>query len=251
MPPFTAHNIRFEDGTCTMPGGPPILEESALFKAAVRMLRLVFPQGLEGKSIADLGCLEGGYATGFARLGMTSTGFDAREANVENCRYVADKVKLPNLSFARDDVKNIDRYAPFDAIWACGIYYHIENPRALMEKLSTACKRLLLLHTHFTYNRLTPGAEYHRLSDLCEHERLMGRWFEESKGSQEEHDNALWASWKNPRSFWIQKEHLLDLMQRVGFDIVIEQYDWLSPILGGMSSTYHSVDRGFFIGIKT
>jgi hypothetical protein len=63
---FTAHNIRLPDGTETWPEGT-LLEEYGSFRAPVRMLKLVFPEGLRDKSIADLGCLEGGFTTGFWR----------------------------------------------------------------------------------------------------------------------------------------------------------------------------------------
>jgi hypothetical protein len=47
------------------------------------MLNLVFPDGLRGKRIADLGCLEGGYAVEFARLGMNATGIEVRDSNFQ------------------------------------------------------------------------------------------------------------------------------------------------------------------------
>jgi SAM-dependent methyltransferase len=249
---FTAHNIRLSDGTQTRPNDPWPLEEGEVFRAARRMLNLVFPEGLTGKSIADLGCLEGGYTTGFARLGMAATGFEARESNLENCRYVKDRVKLDNLNFIKADVNTIDQYGPFDAIWAAGIFYHVESPRSLMQKMARVCGKILMVETHFTYEQRTPGADNHRLSELCEHEGLMGRWYHEFDGSVsiEEIENSKWSSWLNGRSFWLQKEYLLDLMHREGFDIVLEQYDGMPDILAGMKNYYHLLDRGMFIGIR-
>ncbi|HVH79243.1 MAG TPA: hypothetical protein VM782_07630, partial [Stellaceae bacterium] len=92
--PFTAHNIALPDGTRTVPEFEDLLEDGPAFKAAARMLKLVFPDGLAGKTIADLGCLEGGYATGFARLGMKATGFEIRDISLSRARYVADKLRL-------------------------------------------------------------------------------------------------------------------------------------------------------------
>ena len=63
---FTAHNIVFGDGTCTRPGFPP-LESGGIFQAALRDLKLFTTPGA---TVADLGCLEGGYAAGFARAGV-------------------------------------------------------------------------------------------------------------------------------------------------------------------------------------
>jgi 2-polyprenyl-3-methyl-5-hydroxy-6-metoxy-1,4-benzoquinol methylase len=142
---FIAHNIRLIDGTETYPAAGYLLEEAGRFQAAKRMLNLVFPEGLSGKRIADLGCLEGGYATGFARLGMNATGIEIRDSNFRNCLYVKSKVNLPSLTFIQDDVNNIDKHGTFDAIWACGIFYHLENPRSFMERAARACEKMILL----------------------------------------------------------------------------------------------------------
>jgi SAM-dependent methyltransferase len=249
---FTHHNIRLDDGTQTYPAAGYLLEENGRFQAAKRMLNLVFPDGLQGKRIADLGCLEGGYATGFARLGMDATGIEVRESNFQNCLYVRSNVNLPNLSFVKDDVYNVDQYGIFDAIWACGIFYHLDKPRSFMEKVARTCRKVLMLETHFTHAQRTSAAEQYKLSDLCEHDNLRGRWYHEySNASQDDLENLKWASWSNRDSFWLQKEHLLQLIRDFGFDIVLEQYDSMPNILEDMVSYYHAHDRALFVGIKS
>jgi SAM-dependent methyltransferase len=249
---FTAHNIRLNDGTETYPAAGCLVEQLGRFQAAKRMLNLVFPDGLSGKSIADLGCLEGGYTTGFARLGMDTIGVEVRDSNFQNCLYVLANVGLPNLRFVKDDIKNIENYGMFDAIWACGIFYHVDNPRSFMQSAARACRKILLVETHFTYADRTPAADLYKLSDLCEHDGLKGRWHEEhSDIPQYELENLKWASWSNQRSFWVQKEYLLQLLRDVGFDIVLEQYDLMDNIVAGMESYYHTHDRGLFVGIKS
>jgi SAM-dependent methyltransferase len=249
---FTAHNIRLSDGTYTYPAAGCLIEEDFRFGAAKRMLNLVFPDGILGKRIADLGCLEGGYATGFARLGMTAVGIEARESNFQNCLYVKSNANLPNLSFVRDDINNIAKYGIFDAIWACGILYHLQNPRSFLITAARVCRRIILIETHFTHAHWTPAAERHKLSDICEHDGLRGRWMQEYNDiSQDQLETLKWASWSNQRSFWVRKEHLLNLIKDVGFDIVIEQYDLFPNILGGMDHYYRGEDRALFVGIKS
>jgi SAM-dependent methyltransferase len=249
---FTAHNIRLLDGSETYPAAGCLVEELGKFRAAKRLLNLVFSGKLSGQRIADLGCLEGGYATGFARLGMHATGFEIRDSNFQNCLHVKSNVGLPNLRFVKDDVNNIDRYGTFDAIWACGIFYHVENPRTFMERLARACKKVILLETHFTYPDRTLAADRYNLSDVCEHEGLKGRWYHEYEDvSPQELENLKWASWSNQRSFWVEKKCLLQLLLDVGFNIVLEQYDLMENIRSGMESYYHALDRGLFVGIKS
>jgi hypothetical protein len=93
------------------------------------------------------------------------------------------------------------------------------------------------------------------LSSPGENEGLPGRWFTEfhSERSFGKRESLKWSSWDNRRSFWIQREHLLQTIRDVGFDLVMEQYDNLEPniadcLLGG---SYQANLRGTFIGIKT
>jgi SAM-dependent methyltransferase len=249
--PFTAHNIALPDGTRTIPEVAELLEDGSVFAAAVRMLRLAFADGVSGKTIADLGCLEGGYATGFARLGMEATGFEIRDISLSRARWVADKLRLPALDFVKEDINNIDRYGPFDALWVCGVLYHLDNPARLLEKIGRICKRILLLETHFAVSG--PEGDRPYLSGICEHEGFAGRWYNEfpQDVTDELRETSLWASWLNKSSFWLQREHLLCQLQRVGFDIVLEQYDRFPDIASGMDNYYYPQNRGLFVGIKS
>jgi SAM-dependent methyltransferase len=249
---FTAHNIRLDDGTQTYPTAGFLVEEDGRFQAAKRMLKLAFPDGLDRKRIADLGCLEGGYTVGFARLGMDALGIEIRDSNYQNCQYVKSNVDLLNLNFVKDDVHSIDSYGIFDAIWVCGILYHLDDPRSFLEKIAKACRRLILIETHFTYKSRTHAVDHYKLSDICEHEGLKGRWFQEyDEATQIKSEDLKWSSWSNKRSFWLQKEYLINLIRDVGFDIVIEQYDHMDNILNRMNDYYSIHDRSLFVGIKS
>ena len=61
-----------------------------------------------------------------------------------------------------------------------------------------------------------------------------------------------WTSWSNTKSFWIQKELLLQLMNDVGFDVVFEQFDVARNIAKaythGFRKTY---DRVLLVGVRT
>lgn len=99
------------------------------------------------------------------------------------------------------------------------------------------------------------GAGEVHASAPTEHEGLPGRWFTEFSDDRSfgQRDTAKWASWDNRRSFWIQREHLLQAIKDVGVDLVMEEYDNLEPsiaesLLGG---SYAANLRGTFIGIKT
>jgi ubiquinone/menaquinone biosynthesis C-methylase UbiE len=264
-----------DDGTYTKPDGVP-MEAHPWFLAARRVLDAVFPGDVQHLRIADLGCLEGGYTVEFARLGFQALGLDVREANIQACRYVQSKVNLPQLDFVRDDVWNIEKYGVFDAIFCCGLFYHLDRPREFLDLLSRVTKRVLILQTHFAeagdspsfihprrlrrlVSRILPlkntATTTHKLSFLTKHEGLPGRWFPEFRNERafRDRENRRWASWNNRASFWIQREYLIQAIRDAGFDLVLEQFDGLGQdiALEMTAGSYRTSGRSTFIGIKT
>src|SRR5215510_8298569 len=114
---FIAHNIRLDDGTLTKPGHGQSVDEYPWFVSARRVLDTVFPGDKSKYRVADLGCLEGGYAVEFARMGFQTLGLEVRESNIAACRYVKERTNLPNLNFVRDDAWNVQKYGTFDAVF--------------------------------------------------------------------------------------------------------------------------------------
>lgn len=49
---FTAHNIRLDDGTQTLPSVGSTMEQHPIFISTRKVLELIYPEGLENKSIA-------------------------------------------------------------------------------------------------------------------------------------------------------------------------------------------------------
>jgi len=272
---FTAHNIRLDDGSFTKPDAGQSMEFHPWFVSARRIVESVFPGDKRHLRLIDLGCLEGGYAVEFARLGFQVVGMDVREANIAACNYAKSKTNLPNLEFVRDNVLNIQKYGMFDVVFCCGLLYHLDEPRKFLEAISSVTTKLTILQTHFSTDtrssrlfsllptlaqkalgrimQVRPDKFY--LSPVSQNEGLQGRWYTEfaDDKSFSKRETSRWASWDNRRAFWIQREYLLQAIQDVGFDLVMEQFDGLGPnIAESMLRGYYRTDRrGTFIGIKT
>jgi hypothetical protein len=249
---FTAHNIRLDDGTLTKPESSLSMVEYPWFISARRVLETVFPGDKSQLRLADVGCLEGGYAVEFARMGFEVLGIEIRESNIAACNYVKSKTDLPNLEFVCDNAFNIARYGVFDAVFCCGLLYHLDRPRKYLETLSSVTTKLLILQTHFSLAD-SSGMKYN-LSAPTENEGIAGRWYTEFREGESvsKIESAKWASWDNYKSFWVQREHLLQTIVDVGFDLVMEEYSSLEPniaecLVGG---SYQTDLRGTFIGIK-
>jgi 2-polyprenyl-3-methyl-5-hydroxy-6-metoxy-1,4-benzoquinol methylase len=131
---FTAHNIRLDDGTFTNPDAADSMEAYPWFVSARRILETVFPGDKKHLRLADLGCLEGGYAVEFARMGFQVLGIEVRDANIAACNYVKSRTSLPNLVFAKDDAWNIGNHGMFDVVFCCGLLYHLDRPRNSLKR---------------------------------------------------------------------------------------------------------------------
>ena len=250
--PFSAHNIRLDDGTTTNPSMGYTIDNHPHFQAARRLLIALYPDGLEGRTILDVGCLEGGYTVEFARLGMVATGIEVRDSNYQNCLYVKKRVNLPMLSFVKDDAMNLSNYGPVDALFVNGLLYHLDRPKRFLEAAAAVCRKVLFLQTHYAPTGPSPAIARYHLSELAENEGLLGRWYpEHDLAVGDELDRLKWTSWSNQRSFLICREHLLDTIKKVGFDVVLEQYDALDNILQDLTVGYtYQHSRSMFVGIK-
>ncbi len=138
------------------------MSENGIFQAAHRLLDLIYPQGLQGRSIVDIGCLEGGIATEFARLGMNATSIEVRESNYRNCLRANAGTNLPNFDFVKDDATNIGIYGPFDAAFVCGLLYHLDRPRQFLSDVARICRRVLFLETHVACAELTAAIDIYK-----------------------------------------------------------------------------------------
>ena len=252
MSAFTAHNIRFADGSVTMPELNHLLADVPWCQGAKRVLKMLYGDKLQGKRIADLGCLEGGYALEFARMGMDAFGIEVRQSNFENCLEVKRRVGLPNLDFAKDDVANLPKYGAFDVIFCCGLLYHLDNPRAFVKMLGEQARDAVIINTHYAPWDWYPKSVF-TLSQIEQHEGIPGRWyFEHDANDEATLEKLKWASWENKRSFWPMKEALLQSIAEAGFDLVFEQFDVLGNILSnGTSDEVMANHRGTFVGIRT
>ncbi|HTN37564.1 MAG TPA: methyltransferase domain-containing protein [Arachidicoccus sp.] len=274
---FTAHNVRLSNGQKTMGDSTPLLGESAVWKSIENTLHLLnlLPASMAERGrirVADLGCLEGGYAVEFAKLGFDTWGFEAREENVANCNYLKEDLKLSNLNFVKDDVRNLANYGEFDIVLCYGLLYHLNDPVNFLNLLGKTTKKLLLLNTHFAPARdvrydLGPINNYfigplqkrvkllnftrnYRLSRMTTNEGYNGRWYKEwdESAGQKKIEKLLWASYNNNRSFWLKKKDLTQVMQKAGFNSVFEQFDFTGDLMPDNYTEYYN--RTMFVGIK-
>lgn len=247
---FTAHNIRFPDGSYSISESQAEVDHNPWTESAVRLFKAIYGSSIDQKSVADMGCLEGGTTVALARTGMRGVGIEVRKSNFENCLYVKDKVGLKNLDFYNDDVWNLAKYGPYDSIFCSGLLYHLDRPVEFLKLMSENVRDAVVINTHFAPEHDTGEFD---LSEMTENEGFPGRWYAEHDVDDKSIlETYKWASWENKKSFWLTKPALIQAMMDAGFDIVSENFDFLGKApLSSMSGGWYSKNsRSTFVGIK-
>ena len=91
------------------------------------------------ETILELGALEGAHSFIFAkRPGVKRVvALEGRETNLRKARLVQALLDIPNVEFAEAnlEVAELDRFGTFDAIFCCGLLYHLPEPWRLLNQL--------------------------------------------------------------------------------------------------------------------
>lgn len=222
--PFRTHRIRLASARYTTAVGvDPEVD--------VRTELVVEAAGgdLNGRSVIDLGCLEGGFALEFARRGAEPVlGIEFREVSVRRCELARDLMGL-DASFVCGDVMTaIPDDARYDVVFAAGILYHLDRPAELLARLRRACAGFLLLDTHVAdRDRVTHDCSPEVELPALRGEPYRGRWFPEfsDESTASQRDEMLWASSTNPRSFWPYEDELRRMLDDAGFTSVVPVTD--------------------------
>src|SRR3954470_14572542 len=90
-------------------------------------------------TILELGALEGAHSFIFAnRPGVKRVvALEGRETNLRKARFVQEVLEIRNVEFAQANLEQaeLDRFGKFDAIFCCGLLYHLPEPWRLLEQL--------------------------------------------------------------------------------------------------------------------
>ncbi len=118
------------------------------------LFRRCFP---EARRILELGSLEGGHTIGLARQpGVESIlGIEGRKANYERAQLARELFAVDKISFVHANLEEIRlaEFGNFDAIYCCGLLYHLPEPWKLVEQFASIAPGLFLW-THYSTEAL-------------------------------------------------------------------------------------------------
>jgi tRNA (mo5U34)-methyltransferase len=116
----------------------------------LKVLRRIYPNGLEGRRVLDCGCNNGGYLFWAKELGAGEClGFDAREHWIKQARFLAEnrEADTSDVHFEVCDIYDLPKLAlePFDIVNFYGIFYHLPDPVHGLKIAADLAKELMIV----------------------------------------------------------------------------------------------------------
>jgi SAM-dependent methyltransferase len=216
MPAFT--------GLGTSPGLAELFEDARITWAG-NMLG-----GFAGKTVIELGPLEGGHSYMMHQAGAASIlSLEANSRAFMKCLCVKEIFKLDRVEFQLGDfVAYLDKPLTdrFDILIASGILYHMADPIGVLNKMAKITDRIFLW-THYYDDRVaapeSPIARFFeapRVEALPTHEVISAkRYYGEAL------DWRGFCGGPEPFAVWLGKDTILRTLEAAGFNRIDIEFD--------------------------
>lgn len=187
--------------------------------------------GVEGRSVLELGPLEGGHTYILHEHGAASiTAIECNTRAFLKCLIVKNLFKLDRAEFMCGDFVSFleQKQQQFDFVLAAGVLYHMTDPAKLLELLSRVTSRLFVW-THYyddTLIRLRPGVSRR----FVDHFRASHAGFPHTLHRYEYGDalTSVFTGGARAYSCWMERKDILFFLEHFGFNdirIAFEQTD--------------------------
>jgi hypothetical protein len=155
------------------------------------------------RTILELGSLEGGHTFTLARHPGVERilAVEARVANIEKAKFICSLLGVSNVQFRQANLEQLQLagLGYFDAIFCCGLLYHLPEPWKLISQAPLVAPSLFVWTVYANENEAT-----------IEIDGLHGREYVE--GGLNEPLSGL-----SPKSIWLTLPSLLELLKRSGY----------------------------------
>jgi hypothetical protein len=102
----------------------------------------------KAETILELGSLEGAQSFILAQHPGVKrvVALEGREANLRKARFVQERLEIRNVEFLQANLEHADltAFGKFDAVFCCGLLYHLPEPWKLLERLAAVAPRLFI-----------------------------------------------------------------------------------------------------------
>jgi len=155
------------------------------------------------RSILELGSLEGGLTFMLSTYNTVERvlAIEARAVNIERAKFIGSLLGVSNVEFNQANLEELEltSLGHFDAIFCCGLLYHLPEPWKLISQAPRVAPSLFIWTVYANENEAT-----------LEIDGLRGREYIE--GGPDEPLSGL-----SPKSVWLTLPSLLELLKRSGY----------------------------------
>jgi SAM-dependent methyltransferase len=170
-----------------------------------------FEQAPHPEAILELGSLEGAHSFMLAQHPGVKrvVALEGREANLRKARFLQERLQIHTVEFAQANLEHAElaKFGKFDAIFCCGLLYHLPEPWRLIQQCSSIAPFL------FIWTQYSAEKEAHNLGN-----GLRGKTHIE--GGPDEPLSGMSAT-----AIWLTLDSLRDLLVRSGYGTVEVIYD--------------------------
>jgi hypothetical protein len=178
--------------------------------------------GITGKTVLELGPLEGGHSYMLDRAEPTQIiSIEGNSRAYLKCLIVKELLGLPRVQFLCGDfmayLHDTDR--SFDVCVASGVLYHMQNPAELLALLAKHCTGDLFLWTHYFDRALIEAHSKtgHKYSATRGHTYLGFQHTLYVHEYQRALDRQSFCGGNAPTSCWMSKADILRGLEHFGF----------------------------------
>lgn len=180
--------------------------------------------GVQGKSVLELGPLEGGHSYMLDRLGASS--IVAIESNTRaflKCLIVKELLGLERVHFLFGDFLEYlrTREDTFDLCMASGVLYHMQNPAELVALIGRCCTGHLCLWTHY-FDAKIIASNPQLAPKFTENSSQDFEGFRHTLYRQEYRAALNWPGFcggSAPTSHWMTRDDIFRCLRHFGFEI--------------------------------
>ncbi len=171
-----------------------------------RRVQQFFERFPDVRTILELGSLEGGHTFTLARHeGVERVlAIEGRPANIDKAKFIGSLLGVSNAQFRQANLEQLQlaSLGYFDAIFCCGLLYHLPEPWKLISQTPLVAPSLFVWTVYANENEAT-----------IEIDGLRGREYIE--GGLNEPLSGL-----SSKSIWLTLPSLIELLSRSGYDNV-------------------------------
>ena len=179
--------------------------------------------GCKGKTVLELGPLEGGHSYMLQKMGAKIiTSVEGNSRAYLKCLVVKELLGLQRVNFLYGDfveyLKETDK--SYDICLASGVLYHMRNPAELIDLLSRHCQGHLFLWTHYFDEKILKKKPAYK-SRFPRAVTANYKGFDHILHQYEYSHALIWQGFcggSAPFSHWMSREDIFRCLEYFGFD---------------------------------